>query len=100
MPCSNAGKTGNPLKLPGVPQTNETISAASEPKFTILYGHVEEILVLNKFFRLSIHALVAKILPDKVVGWCPDGDFLAIFCVLYFQRAARSTFHTGILNLH
>ena len=36
MPCSNAAKTRNPLKLPGVPQTNETISAASAPKFTIL----------------------------------------------------------------
>ena len=46
-PCSNAA---NPLKLPGVPQTNETISAASGPKFTILWGHVEEILLLNKFF--------------------------------------------------
>jgi len=29
----NAAKTRNPLKLPGVPQTNETISAASVPKF-------------------------------------------------------------------
>jgi len=38
------------LKLPGVPQTNETISAASGPKFTILWGHVEEILLLNKSF--------------------------------------------------
>jgi len=28
------------------------------------------------------------------VGWCLDGDFLAIFCVLYFQRAACSTFQT------
>jgi len=36
VPCSNAAKTGNPLKLPGVPQTNETISAASRPKFTRL----------------------------------------------------------------
>jgi len=62
VPCSNAAKTRNPLKLPGVPQTNETISAASGPKFTILWGHVGEILLLNKlFFRLSIHALVAKI---------------------------------------
>ena len=43
VPCSNAAKTRNPLKLPaGVPQTNETISAASGPKFTILCGHVEE----------------------------------------------------------
>ena len=35
-PCSNAAKTQNPLKFAGVPQTNETISAASGPKFTIL----------------------------------------------------------------
>ena len=55
VPCSNAAKMRNPLKLPGVPQTNETISAASGPKFTILWGHVEEILLLNKFFfRLSM----------------------------------------------
>ena len=50
VPCSNAAKTRNPLKLPGVPQTNEMISAASGPKFTILWGHVQEILLLNKFF--------------------------------------------------
>ena len=50
MPCSNDAKTRNPLKLPGVPQTNETISAASGPKFTILRGHLEEVLLLKKFF--------------------------------------------------
>ena len=62
VPCSNAAKTQNPSKLSGVPQNNETISAASRPKFTILCEHVEEILLLNKFFfRLSIRALVAKI---------------------------------------
>jgi len=38
------------LKFAGVPQTNETISAASGPKFAILWGHVEEILLPNKFF--------------------------------------------------
>jgi len=36
LPCSNAAKTRNPSKFAGVPQTIETISAASEPKFTIL----------------------------------------------------------------
>jgi len=62
VPCSNATKTRNPLKLPGLPQTNEKISAASGPKVTILCRHVEEILLLNKFFfRLSIRALVPKI---------------------------------------
>ena len=50
VPCSNAAKTKNPLKLAGLPQTNEMISAASRPKFTILWGHLEEILLLNKFF--------------------------------------------------
>jgi len=34
--CSNAAKMQNPLKVAGVPQTNEPISAASGPKFTIL----------------------------------------------------------------
>ena len=50
MPCSNAAKTQNPLKFVGVPQTNEIISAASGPKSTILREHVEETLLLNKFF--------------------------------------------------
>ena len=36
VPYSNAAKTRNPLKFVGVPQTNETFSAASGPKFTIL----------------------------------------------------------------
>ena len=45
-----AAKTQNPLKFVGVPQTPEPISAVSGPKFTILSGHVEEVLLLNKFF--------------------------------------------------
>jgi len=50
MPCSNAAKTQNPLKFVGVPQTRQQTSAVSGPKFTILSGHVEEVLLLNKFF--------------------------------------------------
>ena len=34
--CSNAAKTRNSLKFAGVPQTNETISAACGPKFAIV----------------------------------------------------------------
>jgi len=36
VPCSNAAKTRNPLKLAGLPQTTGPISAASGLKFTIL----------------------------------------------------------------
>jgi len=61
VPCSNAAKTRNPLKFAKVPQTPEPISTASGPKFTILSGHVEEVLLFSRFFfRLSISTLVAK----------------------------------------
>jgi len=50
MPCSNAAKTRNQLKFAGVPQTTGSISVASGPKFTILRGHMDDILLLNKFF--------------------------------------------------
>jgi len=81
MPCSNAAKTRNQLKFCGVPQTNETIAAASGSKFTILWEKLEDILLLNKFFF-------------------PIVDTWRLFSILYFQRAACSTFQTCILNLH
>ena len=50
VPCSNAAKTRNPLKFAGVPQTRQQILAVSRPKFTILSGHVEEVLLFHKLF--------------------------------------------------
>jgi len=100
VPCSNAAKKRNSLKFKGAPQTCQRISAVSGPKFTILSGHVEEVLLFKSFFRLSIHALIAKISSDKVVRWCPDGTFLAIFWVLHFQQVTCSTFQTCTLNSH
>ena len=50
VPCSNAAKTRKPLKFARVPQIGKPISAASWPKFTILPGHVEEVLLFNSFF--------------------------------------------------
>jgi len=58
---TNEAKTRTPLKFAGVPKTPERISAVSGPIFAILCRHVEEILTLTSFFRLPIHALVAKI---------------------------------------
>ena len=42
----------NPSKLAGVLQTRQQISAVSGPKFTILWGHVEEISLFNDFFSI------------------------------------------------
>ena len=72
-------KTRNPLKYAVVPQTRQLISAASGLKFATLWGHVEDILELNNFFRLSISLLVATIQPDKLC----DGAQMAIFCVVF-----------------
>ena len=55
VPCSNDAKTQNPLKLAAVPQTTGPISAASGPKFTILWEHVGEILLLKSFFSDCRH---------------------------------------------
>ena len=52
VPCNNAAKTRNPLKFAGVSQTRQQILAVSGPKFTILSGHVEEVLMFNKFFPI------------------------------------------------
>jgi len=54
VPCSNAAKTRNPSKFAGVPQTNERteliLAVGRPPKFTILSGNVDEVLLFNKFF--------------------------------------------------
>jgi len=101
VPCSNAAKTRKPLKLAGVSQTNETISAASRPKFTILYGHVAEILMFNNFFPIVDTCLSCKDIVQQscamVPRWRIIGDF---FWVLHYQRAACSTFQTCTLNSH
>ena len=47
--CSNEAKKQNPLKFAGMQQTNEPISAASGPKFTILWEHVGQILLFDLF---------------------------------------------------
>ena len=93
QPDGRPAKTRKPLKVAGVPQTPETISAASRPKFTILWGHVEDILLLNKFFPI-----VDKCLSCELRRYSPtksfDGAQMAIFgdffasCVFNEPRAA------------
>ena len=79
MPCSNAAKTQNPLKFVRVSQTPETISAVSGPKFTILSGHVEEVLLLNKFFPIVDTCLTCKDIAGQSCAMVPSrpifGDF-------------------------
>ena len=94
MPCSNAAKTRNVLKFAGVPQTNETISAASGPKFTILWEHVEEILLLNKFFSIvdkCLNCVDRRHSPTKLRDGAQMASFDDFFgsCICSEPRAAH-----------
>ena len=93
MPCSNAAKTRNPLKFAGVPQTTGPISAASGPKFAMLWGHVDDILLLNTLFPIADMCLSCEDIARQSCGMVPRWR-LTTFCVLYFQRATCSTFQT------
>jgi len=99
VPYSNAAKTGNPLKLAGVPQATGPISAASRPTFTILWGRLEEILLLNKFFPIVDMCLscedIARPSCTMVRRLRFFGDF---FCVLHFSEP--HVFQTCVLNSH
>jgi len=80
VPCSNAAKTRKPLKLAGVPQTTGPISAAYILKFTILWGHLEEVLLLNNFFPIADMCLSWEVIARQsctmVRRWRFLGNFL------------------------
>jgi len=84
-----------------VPETIGSISATSESQFTILCRHVDEILLLNKFFFPTVDTcLTCEDIARQICAMVPRWRFLATSCVLYFQRAACSTFQTCVLNSH
>ena len=93
--CTITAKTRNPLKFAGVPETGKPMSDANEPKFTILREPL-----FNKFFLIVDICLRCEDIARQCVWWCADGEFSAIFCVLYYQLAACSMFQTCILNSH
>ena len=89
VPSSNATKTRNPLKFAGVPQTCQQIPAVSRPKFTILSGHVEEVLLFNKFFFPIVDTcLSSKNIARQSCGMVPKWRFCAS-CIASEPRAAH-----------
>ena len=77
VPCTNAAKMRNPLKLAGVPQTPNRSQLLMGQSLSYCGDLWRRYCCLTSyFFQLSIHALFAKIWPDKLVRWCADGNFL------------------------
>ena len=81
----NAANTRSRLKFAGVPQTRQQIPGVSRPKFTILSGHVEEVLLFNSFFPIVDTCLSC----ENVAEWRIFGDFLRPIRILSIFRAVR-----------
>ena len=85
----------------GFPQTTGPISDTSGPKFTILWGCLEEILLLNKFFSECLYVpWLRRYSPTKFYDGAQMPNFWRSFASCIFQRAACCTFQTCILNSH
>jgi len=69
---SNTAKMQNPLKFAGLSQTPEPISVISGPKFAILWTHVEEVLLFNKFFFPIVDTcLSCEDIAGQSCAWVP-----------------------------
>jgi len=75
--------------------TNETISAASGPKFTILCEHVEQILLLNKFFSIVDMCLSCEDIARQICGMVPRWR---LFMVALCNRADHYIFALWFLS--
>jgi len=98
VPCSNAAKTRKQLKFAGVPQTGQSISAASRPMFTILWAHVEDISLLNKLvFAIVDTCLSCEDIAQQSCAMVPRWRFLATFLRPVFS--ASRVQHVSDLHL-
>jgi len=79
VPCSNAAKTRNRLKFAGVPQTNETISTACGPKFTILSDMWTRYCCLTSFFPIVDTCLSCEGIARQSCGMMTGRRFFASF---------------------
>jgi len=84
----NAAKTRNPLEFAGVPQTRQQISAVSRPKFTILSGHVEVVLLLNNCFPIVYTCLSYEDIARQSCVMVPKWRFFAS-CIFSEPRAVH-----------
>jgi len=99
--CSNAAKTRNPLKFAGCPKLtkrSQPLVGRSSPYCKDMWGRY---CWLTSFFSDCRYVPnLQRCSPTKLCDGAQMAIFLHHFCVLYFQRAACSTFQTCILNSH
>jgi len=84
----------NLLECPKLTNRSQPLVGQTSP----LWGHVEEILLFNKFFPIVGTCLSCEDSARQSCTMVPIWRFLRHFYVLYFRLAACSTFQTGILK--
>jgi len=98
--CSKEAKTRKPLKLTGclkLPDQSQPLVGRRLPYCEDMWRRY---CCLTIFFPIVDMCLICEDIARHNCAMVPRWRFLAIFCVLYFQRAACSTFQTCILNSH
>jgi len=87
----------NRLKFAGVPQTGQRISAVSGPKFAILWRHMDEILLFNKFFSdCQYMPQLRRYSPTKLC----DGAQMANFWRFFLHPVCSAIHMLHISELH
>jgi len=86
--CSNKAKMQSPVKFAGVPQTRQRMSAVSGPKFTVLLGQVEEVLLFNNFFPIVYTCLSCEDIARQSCAMVPRWRIFAS-CIFSQPRAAH-----------
>ena len=94
VPCSNAAKRRNPLKIAGVPQTTAPISAARGPNLSSPYYEDtwRRYCCLTSFFPIVDTCLSCEDIALQSCVMCADGDFLAIFASCIFSEPRATGF--------
>ena len=96
VPCSNAAKTRNPLKLAGVPKLTKRSQALVGRSSPYCGGHLEKILVLNNFFPMVDTCLSCEDIARQSCAMVPRWRFLATFLRPVF--ASSRVQHTSDLH--
>ena len=96
IPCSNAATTRKPLKVAGVPQTPETISAASSRSSPYCGDMWRRYCCLTSFFPIVNTCLSCKDIAKQSCGMVPRWQFFASFLRPVFSASHMQ----HILDLH
>ena len=90
--CSNEAKTRNPFEI----CWDAKLTNRSQPLVGLRSPYCENMCrrycCITRIFPIVDICLSCEDIARQIVRWCPDGDFLRNFCVLYFSEPRAGHF--------